>query len=77
MDSEKIMAIVRLVVTLILSVASGFGLALDGDAILTGIGCVLALASFVWAWYKNNNLTDAAIQAQHYLDAIKDKGGDE
>ena len=76
MDSEKVMAIARLAVSLALAIASGFGLALDADALLTGVGCVLALAAFVYSWYKNNNLTDAAVQAQHYLDAIKSKSSE-
>ena len=69
--NERIMAIIRLVCTLIASVAAGFGLALDADALYTGVACGAAFVCFIWSWWKNANLTDAAIQAQHYLDSIK------
>lgn len=59
--------------TLVVTVAAGFGLALDADAIYTGVACALALACYVYTWWKNNSVTDAAIQAQHYLDSIKKK----
>lgn len=74
MNSERITAIARLAVTLIVTAAAGFGLALDGDAIYTGLACALALACYVYTWWKNNNVTQAAQQAQHYLDSIKKDG---
>ena len=72
---ERVVAIVRLAVMLASAVAGGFGIALDADALFTLAMCAVALASGVYNWWKNANLTKAAVQAQHYLDAIK--SGDE
>lgn len=69
--TERVSAIARLLVTLASMVAGGLGIALDADALYTVLACALALAAAVWSWWKNNNLTEAATQAQAYLDTIK------
>ena len=69
--TERIAAIARLVVTLVCAVAGGLGLTIDPDALATGGFCALALTAFVYSWWKNNNLTEAATKAQQYLDEIK------
>lgn len=71
-NHERIIAIVRLAATLIVSVGAGFGLALDADAIVTGCLCALSVACFIWSWWKNNNMTVAAQDAQKVLDAMRD-----
>lgn len=70
-NRERIVAIVRLLVMLASTVAGGFGLAVDPDALGTIAACAVALAAGVWCWYRNNNLTKAAQDAQAYLDAAK------
>lgn len=70
---ERAMAVARLACVLVTTVAAGFGLALDADALYTGVACVLAIASYAWSWWKNNNVTKAAQDAQAYLDSIKGK----
>lgn len=74
--TERVTAIARLLVTLAAMVAGGVGIALDADALYTVLACALALAASAYSWWKNNNLTEAAAQAQAYLDTIK-KGGAE
>lgn len=69
--AERISAIARLVVLLASAVAGGFGLTVDPDALGTIAACAVALVAGVWGWWKNNNLTKAAQDAQAYLDAIK------
>jgi len=73
-NRQRIVAIARLLVMLASAVAGGFGLALDPDALATIAACGVALASGVWSWWRNNNLTEAAQAAQEVLDGIK---GDE
>lgn len=68
---ERATAIVRLLIMLACSVAGGFGLTVDPDALGTIVACAVALVAGVYSWYKNNNLTQAATEAQHYLDSIK------
>lgn len=68
---ERIVAIVRLLVMLVSAVAGGFGLVIDSDSLATIVACGVALVAGVYSWYKNNNVTQAATEAQHYLDSIK------
>ena len=68
---ERIVAIVRLLVMLASAVAGGFGLTLDPDSLGTIAACAVALVAGVYGWWKNNNLTEAAQDAQAYLDALK------
>ena len=68
---ERIVAIVRLLVMLVSAVAGGFGLTIDPDALGTIAACAVALAAGVYGWWRNNNLTAAAQDAQAYLDAVK------
>ena len=68
---ERIVAIIRLLVMLASAVAGGFGLTVDPDALGTIAACAVALAAGVYGWWRNNNLTAAAQDAQRYLDEIK------
>ena len=70
-NTETAAAIARLAATLAAAIAAGAGLALDADALTTGILCALALGCFVWSWWKNNNVTAAAQEAQDFLDELK------
>lgn len=75
--NERAMAIVRLCVslaTIINIVASGFGwepLGLDAELLYTVISGSAAIIATLWAWWKNNNLTDAAQAGQKVIDIIK------
>lgn len=69
--NERVIAIVRLVVGLIVMAASACGLAIDADSVFTVILCILAIAAFAYSWWKNNNITEAVQQAQNYLNAIR------
>lgn len=70
-NSEQIMAIVRLVIPCAAGVAAVFGWSLDGELAANIIISVLAVATFIWSWWKNNNITSAAQDAQLILDEIK------
>lgn len=70
-NRERIVAIVRLLVMLVSAVAGGFGLTVDPDALATIVACGVALVSGVYSWWRNNNITVAAQDAQRYLDEIK------
>lgn len=69
--AERISAIARLAVLLTSTVAGGFGLTVDPDALATIVACGVALVSGVYSWWRNNNITVAAQDAQRYLDEIK------
>ena len=68
---ERIVAIIRLVIMLVSAVAGGFGLTVDPDALGTIAACAVALVAGMYAWWKNNNLTEAAQDAQAFLDEVK------
>lgn len=74
MDSaalERAGAVARLVCTLVAGIATMLGFYMDADELFTGVCCVVALVCLVVTWWKNNNITDAAIEAQEVLDALK------
>lgn len=70
-NKETGVAIARLIVTIAVAIATTFGWSLDGDLLLNILLSAIALALFAWTWWKNNNVTAAAQQAQGVLDAIK------
>lgn len=71
MNAERVLAIARLACTLAASVAAGFGIALDADALFVGVACLIACGCYAWSWWKNNNVTQAAQEAQKVLDELK------
>lgn len=68
---QTIIAFARLACMLLTTGLSLFGVAVDADALFTGAMILLALASYIWAWWKNNNVTTAATEAQEYLETLK------
>ena len=68
---QRVMAVARMACTFAASVLAGFGIAMDADAVYCGVTIVLSLAAYVWSWWCNNNVTEAANEAQEYLDSIK------
>ncbi len=70
-NKETGVAIARLIVTIAVAIATTFGWSLDGDLLFNILLSAIALALFAWTWWKNNNVTAAAQQAQGVLDAIK------
>ena len=78
---ECLMGIIRGLVPVIVTVLTMFGISADVDIIITVIGSILSIITFVWSWWKNNNITLAAQQAQKVLDELKsgeevDDGGE-
>lgn len=75
MNKEQIKAIATLGVALAalaLVFAIAFG-AVDADALTGAVAAVLAIGSTVVAWWRNNNVTEAAQDAQKVLDGLKGK----
>lgn len=70
-NSDRVIAVVRLLAMLAAAVAGGFGLTVDPDSLLTIAMCLIAGVAGVWSWWKNNNVTQAAQEAQKYLDGLK------
>lgn len=71
MNTERIKAIVTIVVTAIVNVANVMGYAADADQWVNVALSILSAITILYAWWKNQNVTDEAIQAQAYLDDLK------
>ena len=68
---ETLTAIARLVIPLIATGLTTAGIEVDANTVWIIAGGVITIITFVWAWWKNNNITEAAKQAQGMLDALK------
>ena len=81
MTKEQIMAFVRLLATMTATCLTMVGISMDADTLYIVFGMAVTVAAMVWAWWKNNNLTDAAQQAQEFLALLKsgdlDRDGEE
>lgn len=79
----KAKAITRLIVMAVLTVNAALTLAgknplpFDENAVTEVATQVAAGLSALWAWWKNNNVTQAAQLAQMQLKAIKEDGQDD
>ena len=71
MNEERIKAIVTIVITAAVNIANVMGYAVDADAWVNVALSVASAICIAWAWWKNQNITDEAIQAQKYLDDLK------
>lgn len=70
-NSQTAVAFIRLIVALAASVCATFGWVLDIE-LWANIGIsVIAVILFIYSWWKNNNITEAAQAAQDVLNEIK------
>ncbi len=73
MTQEQTKAIVTIVVTAVVNVANVCGYAVDADAWINVVLSVLSAAAIAYSWWKNQNLTPEAAEAQAVLDRLKGK----
>lgn len=76
-STETIIRTVMLIVTLINQVLTTLGknpLPFAEDELYTLLTTVATIIAAVWAWWKNNSFTSAAISADDYLTKLKKKG---
>ena len=74
MDENKkqtIMAFIRLACMLIATGCTMFGIAVEADALFVGVMLVVSVIVYIWVWWKNNNVSKAATEAQKVLDEMK------
>lgn len=71
-NSQTAIAIVRLVVGLLAGVFAAMGWAFDADFWANiGLSAMAVVVAVYALWWKNNNVTSAAQEAQAVLDEIK------
>lgn len=68
---QTIMAFIRLACMLIATGCTMFGIAIDADALFVGVMLVISVIVYIWVWWKNNNVSKAATEAQKVLDEMK------
>lgn len=74
---ERTKSIILLIVQLFSVIQTGLSIAgisqlpFTSDQVSTAITGVIALASSIYAWWRNNNITPAAMQGQAVTDAVR------
>ena len=74
MDESKkqtLMAFIRLACSLVATGLALYGVSVDADALFVLAMIVVALVAYIWSWWKNNNVSTAATEAQKVLDELK------
>lgn len=69
--TERVRAIVTIVVTAIVNVLNVIGYAIDLDAWLCAALSAASVACIVWSWWRNNNITEAAMVGDALTTSIK------
>ena len=70
-DFEKARAIATLVIVCAVNVCNVLGYAVDAEPWVNAATSVLSVIAIAYAWWKNQNVTPEAAQAQVLLDALK------
>jgi SPP1 family holin len=79
-SKETIVRTVVLFVALLNTVLNACGknpLPFSDDEVYTGVSAVVATVAAIWAWWKNNSFTAAAVKADEVLKIEKAEGGTE
>ena len=79
-SKETIVRTVVLFVALLNTVLNACGknpLPFSDDEVYTGMSAVVTTVAAVWAWWKNNSFTAAAVKADEVLKIEKAEGGTE
>ena len=74
MDESKkqtLMAFIRLACSLVTTGLALYGVSVDADALFVLAMIVVALVAYIWSWWKNNNVSTAATEAQKVLEELK------
>ena len=77
-QKERTKALFRAAVMLILGITAALGAKgvspLDNYVLTEVLSYVAGAAAVLWAWWKNNNVTEAAQEAQEVLNELKALG---
>lgn len=79
-SKETIVRTAVLFVALLNTVLNACGknpLPFSDDEVYAGVSAVVATVAAVWAWWKNNSFTAAAVKADEVLKIEKAEGGTE
>ena len=68
---QTLMAFIRLACSLVATGLALYGVSVDADALFVLAMIVVALVAYIWSWWKNNNVSTAATEAQKVLEELK------
>lgn len=68
---QTLMAFIRLACSLVTTGLALYGVSVDADSLFVLAMIVVALVAYIWSWWKNNNVSTAATEAQKVLDELK------
>lgn len=68
---QTLMAFIRLACSLITTGLALYGVSVNADALFVLAMIVVALVAYIWSWWKNNNVSAAATEAQKVLEELK------
>lgn len=68
---ERAKAIVTIIIVAAVNIANVGGYAMDAEPIVNWVLSGLSAISIIYAWWKNQNVTEEASQAQVLLDFLK------
>lgn len=71
MNTERVKAILAIVITAAVNIANLYGYAVDAEPIVNAVLTIFSFACIVWSWWFNQNVTDEAQTAQVYLNELK------
>ena len=68
---ERVKAVATLIVVAVVNILNVYGYAVDAAPWLNLVGSIAAALSVIYAWWKNQNVTDEATEAQQLLNELK------
>ena len=68
---ERAKAVLTIVIVAVVNVLNVMGYAMDADPLLNVVGSIASAVTIMYAWWKNQNVTAEATEAQAVLDALK------
>lgn len=77
--NEKILAVTRMIILLINflnSILSHYGkpiIKTDNEFVYQTVSDFILLANIIYVWWKNNNITNNAIKAQNFKNALDER----
>lgn len=74
--TETIVRTIILVVALVNQILTAVGknpLPFSESEMYEGLTAVVTIAASIWAWWKNNSFTKAAINADEYMHELKER----
>lgn len=71
LNTERAKAIAAIIVTAIVNILNVFGWAVDADIWITCVTSIISAISIAWCWWKNQNVTEAAVQGQARIYELK------